>query len=45
MDFVRRLVELGYLNSDAIDKVQAKRDPASHGIFVLQGSGLGGTAN
>jgi hypothetical protein len=32
MDFVRRLVQMGYIGEGAIDVVQSKRDPPSHGI-------------
>ncbi|KAF1951053.1 hypothetical protein CC80DRAFT_539192 [Byssothecium circinans] len=40
MDFVRRLVAINYLERSSLDKVQARRDPPTHGIFALQG-GLG----
>ncbi|KAF2650382.1 hypothetical protein K491DRAFT_139372 [Lophiostoma macrostomum CBS 122681] len=37
MDFLRRLVAVGYLDNSVIDTVQAQRDPPDHGIFSLQG--------
>ena len=40
MDFVRRLVQVNYLNEAAIEIVQAQRDPPSHGIG-LQPAGRG----
>ncbi|KAJ8068448.1 hypothetical protein OCU04_004004 [Sclerotinia nivalis] len=33
MDLVRRLVEKGILEAQALEVVQAKRDPADHGIL------------
>jgi hypothetical protein len=41
MDFVKRLVQAGCIGEDAVDIVQSKRDPPSHGIG-LQGAGRGG---
>ena len=32
MDFVRRLVSLGWIGEDAIGFVEGERDPPSHGI-------------
>ena len=32
MDYIRRLVESHILQPDAIELVQAERDPAGHGI-------------
>ncbi|KAF2176979.1 hypothetical protein K469DRAFT_733103 [Zopfia rhizophila CBS 207.26] len=32
MDFVRRLVEINYVDSSAADIVQSKRDPPTHGV-------------
>jgi Fe2+ transport system protein FeoA len=42
MDYVRRLVQLGYIDESAIEIVQSKRDPPSHGIgLVGVGAGQG----
>jgi hypothetical protein len=41
MDFVKRLVQAGYIGQDAVDIVQSKRDPPSHGTG-LRGAGRGG---
>ncbi|QKX58274.1 uncharacterized protein TRUGW13939_05396 [Talaromyces rugulosus] len=32
MEYVRRLVDLGYIDASAIQIVQSKRDPPTHGI-------------
>jgi hypothetical protein len=32
MEYVRRLVDLRYIGADAIEVVQSKRDPPTHGI-------------
>lgn len=32
MEYVRSLVAKGYIGAEAIDIVQAQRDPPSHGI-------------
>ena len=32
MDYVRRLVQLGYIDASAIQIVQSSRDPPTHGI-------------
>lgn len=40
MDFVRRLVQVNYLNEAAIEIVQAQRDPPNHGVG-LQPAGRG----
>lgn len=39
-DYVKRLVTFGYIGEDAVSKVQAQRDPPSHGIG-LQPAGRG----
>lgn len=41
MEYVNRLVSMGYLDASAAATVQSQRDPPTHGIFSLQG-GLGG---
>ncbi|PGH26515.1 hypothetical protein AJ80_01829 [Polytolypa hystricis UAMH7299] len=40
MEYVRRLVDLGYIDASAIAIVQSKRDPPNHGIG-LQPAGRG----
>ncbi|EZF31562.1 hypothetical protein TMEN_2707 [Trichophyton mentagrophytes] len=43
MEYTRHLVHLGYLEEEAIQLVQSKRDPATHGIGLQplgRGSGL-----
>lgn len=32
MEYVRHLVHLGYIGAGAIDIVQSKRDPPTHGV-------------
>ncbi|PMD33309.1 hypothetical protein L207DRAFT_571503 [Hyaloscypha variabilis F] len=39
-DYVRRLVDLGYIGEEAVNTVHAQRDPPSHGIG-LQAAGRG----
>lgn len=34
MDYVRRLVELGYIDAEAVSIVQGERDPPGHGITL-----------
>lgn len=34
MEFIRHLVGKGYLGSEAIQIVQSKRDPPSHGVGI-----------
>lgn len=46
MEYVRRLVHLGYIGADAIGIVQSKRDPPTHGVGLQpigrgQGRGRG----
>jgi hypothetical protein len=36
MEFVRKLVELGYLDASAVEIVRGKRDSPTHGIVGLQ---------
>lgn len=36
MEFVRKLVELGYLNKSVEEIVQSKRDSPAHGIVGLR---------
>jgi hypothetical protein len=47
MEYVRRLVDLRYIGADAIEVVQSKRDPPTHGIglqSIGRGRGRGGGA-
>ena len=32
MDYLRRLVERGYINNEAVVRAQAERDPPAHGV-------------
>ena len=32
MEYVRYLVEKGYIGAEAVDIVQAQRDPPAHGV-------------
>ncbi|KAL4902237.1 hypothetical protein BDW74DRAFT_181086 [Aspergillus multicolor] len=38
-DYIRHLVNMGYLDAEALEIVQSKRDPPSHGIGLLPVSG------
>ena len=45
MEYVQYLVNLGYLDSSAIQLVQDRRDPPTHGVMLRHGGDDGGSGS